>query len=516
MIQKHQSFAAVTAVACFLIACSSGVWGQANRAPVSEDVFVVNYLANKKFKIQFLAKAAFQAATGSGEIELNDKGIATIKADFKSLKSVFVIGGRYSTYVIWAVLADGSAQNLGEIEHNARPLESDGKFKTEVSLSGSFGLLVSAEPHGKVTVPSTLALVAGTPTENKGNLTILKKVQLFLSDTDHSGSRATLKKKDEERYRQQNPIVFGAEYAIEMANEAGALTYATAEINAAISSNEKLKAIVNSGNALQIEQAARGTIELAADAEKQAIARKRRAREAQMEAGTTTRISSLESDLSKANDEITRLRAELGKVTGERDLARDAFQEKRVQSDRLEILNGRLTFELDKEKQDVLVLRTRVKLLEADVNRLKGPKEYAADRPDLEELLRNFGKVQPLLGSLGLQLTLADTFWMNPDSEAIANEKVAEIEMLARQIGSRRYLTVDVVSYVTDNEDIVAGQTFAEKRAKSLEACLGKSGIPVDRLRSRGIATYQPPLSKNSKRIQQNLNRIEILLKVPE
>ena len=514
MIQKRKSFTAFIAFACLLTFCSSAVLSQSGRSGVSEEVFVVNYLANKKFKIQFLAKPAFQSATGTGEIELDQKGVATIRTEFKGMKSVFTIGGRYSTYVIWAVLDDGSAQPLGELTHNARPLESDGQFNTEVTLTGNFGLLVSAEPHGLVTVPSTVVLVAGPPIGDKGTLAKSKKVQCFLSDVDHSGAKYTGKKKEEEKYRRQEPMVFGAEYAIQMAIEAGAETYATDEINEATNANEALKSIANSGREEQIEQAARRTIGFASDAEKKAILRKRLAREEQTKLQMSTRIGSLQDNLDAAIKEVARLRSDFEKVSAELAVVRENFSEKRIQSDRLQIENDRLTFEREKEKQETTSLRTRIQLLESEIDRFKGPKEFAADRADLEDLLRNFGKVQSLTDGLGLELTLADTFWMATDSDVIANEKLAEIEMLAREIGSRRYLSVEVVSYVTDKEDIVAGDSFAKRRAKSLEALLGKSGIPNERLRSRGISTYQPPPVKSTKKEPVRANRVEILLKV--
>ena len=57
--------------------------------------------------------------------------------------------GPFSTYVLWAVTADGNANNLGSIAVS----NGDGELEATTPLS-RFALIVSAEPHFAVTVPS--------------------------------------------------------------------------------------------------------------------------------------------------------------------------------------------------------------------------------------------------------------------------------------------------------------------------------------------------------------------------
>lgn len=491
---------------------------QSGRTATTEEVFIVNYLANKSFKLQFSPKAAFQLATGTGEIELKDNNVANIKAEFKKLKSVFNIGGRYSTYVLWAVYDDGSAQNLGEVETNSKPQVSDGSLSLQIPVSGSFGLILTAEPHGKVTLPSTIALVAGPPVGNKAILAGTRKVQCVLSDVDNSGAvEKFAKKKDEERYRKQSPIVLGAEYAIQMATEAGAETYASDEINAAVSSFEKLKPIVADGKTEQIEQAARTTIGLAADATKKALLRKQQAREEQAKVQADRRISGLSGDLEGTRQENKNLKKELELAVNDRDKLLEEVTTSRIQNQRLDTENEKLKFQSDKDKKALEDLRTQLLVAQKEIDRLRGPKEFADDRANLEELLKNYGRVQPLAVGVGLQLTLADTFWMNPDSDALTTERTAEIDLLAQQLAGYRYFVFEINSYVVNNEDLVGATQFADKRAKTLETRLTNGGILTERLKTKAIPAYQAPVAgKAGKKTPAAVNRVEIIIRVPD
>lgn len=79
-----------------------------------------------------------------------------IKLDHLTPASGF--GPEYLTYVVWAISADGRAQNLGEL-----PVEH-GKVNARVSTSfQSFGLIVTAEPYFSVSQPSDVVVAQSIP-----------------------------------------------------------------------------------------------------------------------------------------------------------------------------------------------------------------------------------------------------------------------------------------------------------------------------------------------------------------
>lgn len=97
--------------------------------------------------LEFHGTAIALAAEGEGEVEFQD-GRARVDVAVLKLPDPWKLGP-FSTYVLWAVTADGRASNLGSLE----VLGGRGSLETSTSLS-QFALIISAEPHFAVTAPS--------------------------------------------------------------------------------------------------------------------------------------------------------------------------------------------------------------------------------------------------------------------------------------------------------------------------------------------------------------------------
>src|SRR5205814_5059761 len=73
-----------------------------------------------------------------------------IKLQISNLEHPQSLGAYYTTYVVWAVAPEGQADNLGEL-----PMTRAGEREIEVTTPyQTFGLIVTAEPHGLVKLPS--------------------------------------------------------------------------------------------------------------------------------------------------------------------------------------------------------------------------------------------------------------------------------------------------------------------------------------------------------------------------
>ncbi len=118
---------------------------------VSEDVEGrlegYSYQEGPESTLEFHGTAIALAAEGEGEVEFQE-GRARVDVSVRKLPDPWKFGP-FSTYVLWAVTADGRANNLGSLEvENGR-----GSLEATTSLS-QFALIVSAEPHFAVTAPS--------------------------------------------------------------------------------------------------------------------------------------------------------------------------------------------------------------------------------------------------------------------------------------------------------------------------------------------------------------------------
>ena len=107
----------------------------------------INYREGPESELEFRGTAIALSAAGDAEVEFQE-GRARVDVSVEDLPAPSTFGP-FSTYVLWAVTADGNANNLGSIEVN----NGGGELEATTPLS-RFALIVSAEPHFAVTVPS--------------------------------------------------------------------------------------------------------------------------------------------------------------------------------------------------------------------------------------------------------------------------------------------------------------------------------------------------------------------------
>lgn len=486
---------------------------------LQKEILTVTYLENKKFRVKFQADAQFPTAQGEAEIELNNKGETTIKAEFKNLTSVLDIGGRYSTYVLWAVAHDGSVRFLGELDTNAKDDFSDAKLERKIPIS-SFGLMVTAEPYGLVRLPSrSVTLTAGKPSGANAPLAAFRMVACAFSEYDYSGSRETFDKKNkaerqrEKDFRRTIPQVFGAEYAIATAREAGADDFAAELINDADAQFQKLDSLVKGkGEERQIIQQANKTIALAADAETKSVAGKKRRRDELAKSKADSILTQTQEELKKTQEDRDRDREELARMTQRKESLERDFQETDSRNRRLDEANRRLLVESDEVKTENVRLKIEVGTLRDNMRRYRGAKEFPADVPDLKRYLADFGSVQGN-STDGVTLTLQETIWMYPDSDKIGSENIPKLNLLAQKLSEVDYLAVHVVSYRATTEDGVAGQSFADRRVKAMADHLIKAGVAPDRVFKKPFSFQSENEKPARKAGQVNSSRIDIVLK---
>ncbi|MBX3703280.1 MAG: DUF4398 and OmpA-like domain-containing protein [Steroidobacteraceae bacterium] len=98
-------------------------------------------------RLEFYGSSLALAAKGDAKVKFQG-GRARVDVSVRGLPNPWALGP-FSTYVLWAVTADGRANNLGSIALT----EGRGQLAATTPLS-QFALIVSAEPHFAVTAPS--------------------------------------------------------------------------------------------------------------------------------------------------------------------------------------------------------------------------------------------------------------------------------------------------------------------------------------------------------------------------
>ena len=117
----------------------------------------VEFLPNKTVTISMSAQANAPQAGMTADVQFKH-GQSRIKLRYNDMKPAILFGGDVTSYVLWALTADGRAVNLGEVQ--AR--KSSGTETFYVGLK-SFALVMTAEPYYMVARPSEMVMFIGGP-----------------------------------------------------------------------------------------------------------------------------------------------------------------------------------------------------------------------------------------------------------------------------------------------------------------------------------------------------------------
>ena len=199
-----------------------------NRAIASSDVLsqisMFSYRERPKSDLFFRGTPVAANATGEAQVEYQD-GNAEISAKVEDLPQPASLGP-YTSYVLWALTPDGRAANQGVL---AGPAGGKGKMKTQYGAS-QFALIVTAEPHFAVTVPSTMIVLYNVADDVKGDES---KITTLTERADYSSlTRIAIDDMSSEQ-------VVQARYSIAIARAAGAELFAP---QALASASQKLAA----------------------------------------------------------------------------------------------------------------------------------------------------------------------------------------------------------------------------------------------------------------------------------
>ena len=153
-------------------------------------------------------------AQGSARVEYQ-KGNAQISAKVKNLPKPASLGP-YTTFVLWALTPDGRASNMGVL---AGAEGGKGEINTQYNAS-QFALIVTAEPHFAVSVPSTMIAMYNVADNVEG--AAQSKVTTLTERADYSQALTGI------AIDKTTPVeVVQARYAIAIAKSAGADRFAT-------------------------------------------------------------------------------------------------------------------------------------------------------------------------------------------------------------------------------------------------------------------------------------------------
>lgn len=225
---------AVAASIASLPAISFAQGVQRSEAIAASDVLsqisMYSYREGRKSDLFFRGTPIAATAQGKAQVEYR-AGNARIVAEVENLPEPASLGP-YTTYVLWALTPDGRATNQGVI---GGPSGGKGEVETQYGAS-QFALIVTAEPHFAVTMPSTMIALYNVGDDVRGTES---KVTTLTERADYALLTNTMPSPVAIDDDTNTVEIVQARYAIAIARAAGADRFASQPYEIA---NQKLAA----------------------------------------------------------------------------------------------------------------------------------------------------------------------------------------------------------------------------------------------------------------------------------
>jgi outer membrane protein OmpA-like peptidoglycan-associated protein len=281
---------------------------------VKRQTLAIGYKNNDSTVINMVGSAIAPRAIGKAEVK-HINGRTRIKVEMTNLGNPQAIGPYYTTFVLWAIAPEGQADNLAEL-----PVKT--KIAIDVTTNfQTFGLIITAEPHSAVKLPSPVIVAENTL--RKGT-----EGGIQTSSIEYSGDPGTFYAASSTSEPSLNAdyntplLILGARRAVEIARRASARRYAETELREA---EVKLAALEQTWPYSREDQekysgAAHDVMRIAENARTQAVERGTQARLADERRDSVLTIIQAQGEADRAQNETDKARAneELARAEAER------------------------------------------------------------------------------------------------------------------------------------------------------------------------------------------------------
>jgi len=498
-----------------LIIFVAGVMAQGDSA---RRTLTITYPLNQTVEVSFRGTTRLPRLTGHATVKRQGRRGTRVELNMQNLPRAYELGAIYTTFVLWAISPDGHVDNLGEIKRSGSVIV-DTKIDVTTPLQ-TFALMVTAEPHFLVKAPSRMVILENlAPTSNRSVPVETMQVQ-YLGNTSDYFRDPGVPPMAEGNFTSTPTALLGARQAVNLARFAGADRDAPNELRTAEADLEQAEAAWRMKQPdRDIDIVARTAISSGAKAEEMAIAR-RAARERREEIQRRDEaIRSAEENAANANQEISRLKAELDNERHARELAeRDALNStEQLRDARTEI--ARLRDEMQGVRNEAEDAKLRLARIEGEKqaedarrNADKRAADQRAAAETLKQALAKFGSMRD--STRGMTLVLGESLWVSPRSSKLAVSAAAKLEPLAALLANNPDYQVVIESYTDGGGNEAVLQQLTQDRARVLSERLAASGVDVTRIQSTGMGASNPVAPNTTLANRAKNRRTEITLTI--
>ena len=469
---------------------------------VKRKTLAVRYKNNDSTTVNMVGSAIAPRAMGKAEIK-HENGRTRIKLEIEDIGNPQAIGPFYTTFVLWAIAPEGQADNLAEL-----PIKT--KINIDVTTNfQTFGLIITAEPHSAVKLPSPVIVAENTLRRGTEG-------GIQTSSIEYTGDPGTFYAASSSEpllnADYNTPLlILGARRSVEIARRAGARHYAEIELRDA---EVKLASLEQTWPERRKDQekysgAAHDVMRIAENARTQAVERSAQARLADERRDNALTLGQAQNDADRAQNKADRAQNEADSANVRAATDRDAMTRAQMESAAARAHAEQAQNETDKAKVNEEIARSEAERARLDTQMMKQQQSDVQQRLyiSLSEILETRREARGLIVNLSDVLFDFNQATLKPG----AREKLSKLAgILLAYPGSYR-MQIEGHTDSVGSQDY--NQKLSEDRAQAVHDYLISSALPADRMNAvRGFGKIRPVATNDTAEGRQTNRRVEIVI----
>jgi outer membrane protein OmpA-like peptidoglycan-associated protein len=484
------------------------------QSDVPRQTVAVAYPLDETITVRFRGTTLLPRLRGEAKVRRSGRRGTRVELNIDNMPRASELGGIYTTYVLWAISPNGQVDNLGEIKRSGNSI-IDSKIDVTTPLQ-TFALIVTAEPHFLMKVPSRMVVLENLPPQTPGNAQIETADVKYIGNSSDYFKNAGVPDVAARDYRDTPVSLLGARQSLNLARFAGADQDAPDELKQAQADLEAAEEAWRTKQlAAEIDVKARKATSSGAHAEEMALARRAARLRREDIRRRDEALRSAEQSAATANQRIEQLQVALDREQRARELAErdasaanDQLRELRVEVARLrdEIQTVRAEGEDAKIKLARLEGERQAEQARSEAERREQQRRVA--EATLKQNLAQFGTVRDT--ARGFQLVLPDSIWASMRASKLTAAAGTKLEPLAALLASNPEYQILIEAYSDNKGDEVSLQQFTQERARVLSERFQAAGVEAARIQANGMGPSNPVAANTTLAGRSRNRRIEI------
>lgn len=486
---------------------------------VERQTVAVTYPLDETVTVKFRGTTLLPRLKGEAKVKRAGRRGTRVELSVEDLPRASELGGPYTTYILWAISPEGHVDNLGEIKRSGSSFV-DSKLDVTTPLQ-SFALILTAEPHFLMKVPSKMVVMENLPPRRPNGSTVETVDVRYIGNSSDYFRDVRVPEIADADYRQTPVSLLGARQAVGLAKYAGASQDAPEELRKA---EENLQAAEQAWRlnepVAEVDLKARQATRSGAAAEEIAATRKAARLRREEIRRRDEAVRAAERTADELQQEVAQLRGALEKEQRARELAErdaatanDQLREKRIEIARLRDENQVLRSDADGAKLKLARLEGEKAAETARVEAERLAVEKRNAEATLKETLAKYGTVKET--AAGFRLTLPENIWVNARKATLSTASAAKLEPLAALLASNPDYQILIEAYTDNRGNEVELQQITQERARVLSDRFQSAGVEPTRIQANGMGASNPLAPNTTVAGRTKNRRVEITFTPP-